>query len=121
VEATNNKDQLIQIFEEDDHAAFLLYESGSFKKAIDDMEDKEMIITELRDGVLYSSWAAILQLQQGLHNLNALQMIKENPDIMKSFFCYKAPNLSSSTSTLNFLFNNIIMIVHQLMIHNTTL
>jgi hypothetical protein len=51
VEATKNKDDLIKIFKDDDHAAFLLYESGSFKKAIEAIEDNEMVITELRDGV----------------------------------------------------------------------
>ena len=58
-------EELIQVFRDDDHATFLLYESGSFKKPIlqSDIEDKPTIIRELRDGVLYSSWAAILQLQ----------------------------------------------------------
>ena len=58
-----------------------------------------MVIRELKDGVLYSCWAVILQLQQGLRNLNVLDIIKDNSDIMKSFFCYKPPDLSSSMLT----------------------
>ena len=33
-----------------------------------------MVIREVRDGVLYSCWAAILQLKQGLRNLNVLNL-----------------------------------------------
>ena len=33
-----------------------------------------MVIREVRDGVLYSCWAAILQLEQGLRNLNVLNL-----------------------------------------------
>ena len=56
------------------------------------------------DGVLYSCWAAILQLQQGLCDLNVLDIIKDNLDLMKSFFCYNPPDLSSIMLTLNLLF-----------------
>ena len=77
------KDEQVKVFKDNDHATFLLYESASFKKA--NVEDAEAVIRELRDGGLYSCWAAV---QQGLHNLNVLETIKDNSDLMKSFFCY---------------------------------
>ena len=98
MQAANSKEDLVQVFRDDEHATFLLYETGAFKKPVlqSDMADKADIIRELQDGVLYTSWAAILQLQQGLRNLDVLSVIKTNPDIMKDFFCFKPPNLTSS-------------------------
>ena len=98
MQAAKTTEELVKVFRENEHATFLLYETGSFKKPIfqSDLSDKPVIIRELRDGVLYSSWAAILQLQQGLRNLDVLSIIKTNPDLMKDFFCFKPPNLTSS-------------------------
>ena len=91
-------EELIKVFREDEHATFLLYETGSFKKPIiqSDLSNKPDIVRKPQDVVLNSSWAAILQLQQGLRNLDVLSMIKTNPDLIKDFFCFKSPNLTSS-------------------------
>ena len=82
MQAANSKEDLVQVFiddEHDEHATFLLYEIGAFKKPVlqSDLADKEDIIRELQDGVLYTPWAAILQLQQGLRNLDVLSIIKK--------------------------------------------
>ena len=97
MQAANSKEDLVEVFRDNEHAIFLLYETGAFKKPVleSDLADKADIIRELQDGVLYTSWAAILQLQQGLCNLDVLSMIKTNPD-MKHFFCFKPPNLTLS-------------------------
>ena len=96
VEQTKNREELIDVFKEDDHAAFLLYESGSFKKSVQSLDfgDKDTIIQELKEGILYSCWPAVMQLKQGLCNLDVLTIIKNNKDMMKQFFCYQPPVLS---------------------------
>ena len=61
-----------------------------FKKPLNviDIGDKPSIITELRDGILYASWAAICHLKEGLDNLGVLKIIKK---LMQQFFCYDPP------------------------------
>lgn len=88
-----------ELIREDDRATHLLYESGSFKKPLQatDISDKPDIIKELKDGVLYTSWSAILQIKQGLSNLGVLGIMKSNADLMKQFFCFEPPILSSGT------------------------
>ena len=99
---------MVKVFRDDDHATFLLYESGCFKTALNqtEIEDKPIIIRELRDGILYSSWAAILQLQQGLKNLNVLELMQSSPE-MKNFFCYKPPNLTTGKFA-----NIVVLLLH---------
>ena len=84
------------IFNENDHAAFLLYESGMFKKSLQSLElgDKTTIVQELKDSILYNAWPAIMHLKQGLQNLNVLSIIRNNADLMRSFFCHEPPILS---------------------------
>lgn len=103
MQAAKTTEELVDVFREDEYATCLLYETGSFKKLTlqSDLSDKSAIIRELRDGVLYSSWAAILQLQLGLRNPDVLSTIKANPDLMKEFFCHKPPNLTSSMYNIN--------------------
>ena len=72
-----------KVFKDNIHATFLLHGGASFKKV--NVEDIEVVIRELRDWVLYSCSAAV---KQGLHNLNVLETIKDNSNLMKSFFCY---------------------------------
>ena len=77
----------------------MLYESGTFRKPIvniDIHQDKAIILKELKNayGLLHSSWPAIMHLKQGLGNLGVLQIIKDNKDLLKSFFCYEPPILS---------------------------
>ena len=64
VQAAQTTEELVKVFREDEYATFLLYETGSFKKPLiqSDLSDKPAIVRELGDGVIYSSWAAILQL-----------------------------------------------------------
>ena len=78
VKATTTTEELVRAFKEDDYSTFLLYQSGSFKKVVDqfDMMDKEMLIQEIRDGVLLNSWPAILQLKDGLRHLGVLKQYK---------------------------------------------
>ena len=61
-------EELVRVFKEDDYSTFLLYQSGSFKKAVDhfDVTDKKLMIQEIRDGILLTSWPAILQLKDGI-------------------------------------------------------
>ena len=91
----------MKTFEEDERASFLLYESGSFKKPLRscDFTDKPTIISELKDSLLYGSWPAILQIKQGLRNLGVLEMVVNNADTMKPFFCYEPPDLSAGIYT----------------------
>ena len=102
VQAANTAEEIIQIFTHDEHATFLLYESGSFKKPIQQtlLSDKPLIVRELKDGALYGCWGAILQLQKGLQNLDVLTMVKNCPDVMKDFFCFNPPKLNAGTNKL---------------------
>ena len=86
----------MRVFKEDDYSTFLLYQSGSFKKAVDqfDVTDKELMIQEIKDGILLSSWPAILQLKDGLRHLGVLDIILNNEELLKDFFCFRPPILS---------------------------
>lgn len=59
------------------------------------MGDKDLILNELRDGVLFSSWAVISQLKEGLENLGVLEIIRENKELLQQLFCYTPPVLCS--------------------------
>ena len=63
LQAANSKEDLVQVFRDDEHATFLLYETGAFKKKLltSDLAYKADIIRELQDGVLYTSWAGIIK------------------------------------------------------------
>ena len=52
------------------------------------------------------SWAAILQLQPGLKNLNVLEVLQNCPD-MNNFFCYKPPNLTTGKFA-----NILVLLLH---------
>ena len=92
MEEAQNREYLINVFRENDHA--LLYESGMFKKSLQQLElgDKLSIIQELKESLLYNAWPAILQLKQGLQNLGILTIIKSNPQLVKGFFLFRASN-----------------------------
>ena len=59
------------------------------------MGDKDLILRELRDGILFTSWAVISQLKQGLKNLGVLDIIRQNKELLQQFFCYEPPILCS--------------------------
>ena len=101
VEEASSKQELIRVFENDSSALNLLYDCSKFKKPLNliNFGDKPSIITELRDGILYSSWAAICQLKEGLSNLGLLRIIKENKTLMQQFFCYEPPVVCSGICT----------------------
>ena len=101
VEDARTVEELVKTFEEDERASFLLYESGSLKKPLRscDFTDKATIISELKDSLLYGSWPPILQIKQGLRNLGVLDIVVNNPDIMKPFFCCEPPDLSPGIYT----------------------
>ena len=90
MQAADSTEALVNIFRDDEHATFLLYESGTFRKPVTQtlLSDKTEIISELKDGTLYSCWGAIQQLRKGLQNLNVLMIIKTYPEIIRDFFCF---------------------------------
>ena len=89
--------ELVRVFQNDPGALNLLYESGTFRKPVDaaNIGDKDSILKELRDGILFSSWVVISQIQEGLKNLGVLEIIRENRELLQQFFCYEAPALCS--------------------------
>ena len=85
-------EKLVRVFKDDDYSTFLLYQSGSFKKAVDhfDVTDKELMVQEIRDGILLtSSGPAILQLKDGIiqkdHKHCLVGMNVCTPDIIQRF------------------------------------
>ena len=97
MQAANSKEDLVEVFRDNEHAIFLLYETGAFKKSV--LQSDTWLTRQILGNYKmesYTSWAAILQPQQGLRNLDVLSMIKTNFDKMKDFFCFKPPNLTSS-------------------------
>ena len=99
----------MRIFKQDEYSTFLLYQSGSLRKAVDQFHitDKDVMVQEIRDSILITSWPAILQLKDGLRHLGVLEIIRNNVELLKDFFCFSPPILSpgkhvmSEVSALN--------------------
>ena len=53
------------------------------------MTDKELMIQEIKDGILLTSWHAILQVKDGLRHLGVLDIILNNEEPLEDFFCFR--------------------------------
>lgn len=99
VEEAKSTQQLLEVVKDENNAMIMnvLYETGGYRKPLEltTIEDKPMLVKELRDGVLFSCWAAVSQLKEGLKNLGVLDLIQKNQDLLKQFFCYEPPVLSA--------------------------